>query len=68
MENHVELWKMLEMMEHFSKIGGPPNGLSIMENSIKMHDLEVPLFQETFIWKRYGKRDGHQIAEIYGCE
>ena len=31
----------------FPKIGVPQNGWFIMENPIKMHDLEVPLFLET---------------------
>ena len=30
----------------FPNIGVPPNGWFIMENRIKMNDLEVPLFQE----------------------
>ena len=30
-----------------SKIGVPQNGWFIMENSIKMNDLGVPLFSET---------------------
>ena len=33
----------------FPKIGVPQNGWFIMENSIKMHDLGVPLFSETSI-------------------
>ena len=31
----------------FYKLGVPPNGWFIMDNSIKMDDLRVPLFQET---------------------
>ena len=34
----------------FPKIGVPQNGLFIMENPIKMDDLEVPLFLETPKW------------------
>ena len=33
----------------FPKIGVPQNGWFIMENLIKMEDLEVPLFSETSI-------------------
>jgi hypothetical protein len=31
----------------FLEMGVPPNGWFIMENTIKMDDLGVPLFQET---------------------
>ena len=34
----------------FPKIGVPQNGLFIVENPIKMDDLEVPLFSETSIF------------------
>ena len=34
-------------MRGFPKIGVPQNGWFIMENTIKMDDLEVPLFSET---------------------
>ena len=34
----------------FSKIGVPQNGWFLMENPIKMHYLEVPLFLETPIY------------------
>ena len=34
----------------FPKIGVPQNGWFIMENSIKMNDLGVPLFLETPTW------------------
>ena len=34
----------------FPKIGVPQNGWFIMENPIKMEDLEVPLFLETPIY------------------
>ena len=33
-----------------SKIVVPQNGWFIVENPIKMDDLEVPLFLETSIW------------------
>ena len=34
----------------FPKIGVPQNGWCIMENPIKMDDLEVPLFLEIYIY------------------
>jgi len=35
-------------------VGNPQNGWFIMENSIKMDDLEVPLFLETPIYTNLG--------------
>ena len=35
----------------FPKIGVPQNGWFIMEHTIKMDDLGVPLFSETSIYK-----------------
>ena len=34
----------------FPNIGVPQNGCFIRENPIKIYDLVVPLFLETFIW------------------
>ena len=40
---------MVESIWVFPKIGVPHNGRFIMENPIKMDDLEVPLFSATSI-------------------
>ena len=42
--------KRLEKSYGVSIHGTPPNGLSVMENHMKVDDLEVPLFQETPIF------------------